>query len=115
MPPDPEHGSPTVITDTLMPDAIFVSRQKQVHHEMNDITRREVFAGVFIEGFVELPDQLLEDCPHRRVIDDIRVEVHVLEALQDLKQQPGFVELADRVIEIEFLQNFLHIRAEALM
>jgi hypothetical protein len=57
----------------LTPDAIFVSRQKQVHHEMNDITRRKVFAGVFIEGFVELPDQLLENCSHGRVIDDIRV------------------------------------------
>jgi hypothetical protein len=58
---------------------------------MDNITRRKVFAGVFIEGFVELPDQLLEDCPHRRVIKHVGVEVHLLEALKDLEQQPSLL------------------------
>jgi len=51
--------------------------------------------------------------PHRWVIDLIRMQVDVLEALKHLEQEPGFRQLADRVVEVKLLQHFAHVRAEA--
>jgi len=80
---------------------------------MHDITRREVFAGVFIQRFIKLPYQLLEDSPHRGVVDPMRMQVHVLESLQHLEQQTCLVELADGVVEVELFEHLPHVRAEA--
>ena len=99
--------------DALSADAVLVAREKQVGHEMDDVARREVFAGILVQGFVELPDQLLEDRSHGRVIDLVGVEVHVLEALQHLEEEPRLVELGDGVVEIELFEDFAHVRAEA--
>jgi hypothetical protein len=41
------------------------------------------------------------------------VQVHVLEPLEDLEQQTRFVELADRVVEVELLQHLAHVGTEA--
>jgi len=30
-----------------------------------------------------------------------------------LEQQPGLIKLADRIVEVELLQHFAHIRTEA--
>ena len=91
----------------------LVAGQHQVDHQVHDVARREVLAGVLVERLVELPDQLLEDRPHRGVVDLVGVEVDVLEALQHLEEQPGLVELADGVVEVELLQHLAHVRAEA--
>jgi hypothetical protein len=65
------------------------------------------------QRLVELPNQLLEDRPHRRVVDDVGMEVDLLEALNHLEQQPGFVEFAEGVVEVESLDDLAHIQAEA--
>src|SRR5690606_42022216 len=52
------------------------------------------------------------DRAHRRVVDPVRVQVDLLEALEYLEEQPGLVELADRVVEVELLQHFAHVGAE---
>ena len=80
---------------------------------MHDISRREVLARIFVQRFVELPDQLLEDRAHRGVVDPIRVQLDVLETLQHLEEKSRLVELADGIIEIEFLQYLAHVRTEA--
>jgi hypothetical protein len=41
------------------------------------------------------------------------VQVDVLEALEHLEEEPGLVELADGVVEVELLQHLAHVRAEA--
>src|SRR5207247_1005969 len=46
---------------------------------MDDVTGREVLARVLVQRLVELPDQLLEDRPHRGVIDHVGLQVQVLE------------------------------------
>jgi hypothetical protein len=40
------------------------------------------------------------------------VEVHVLEGLQHLEEQPRLVELADRIVEIKPLNHLPHVLAE---
>ena len=94
-------------------NALLVAREHQVHHQVHDVARREVLARVLVQRLVELPDQLLEDRAHRRVVDLVRVQVDVLEALHHLEEQPRLVELADRVVEVELLEHLAHVRAEA--
>ena len=72
-----------------------------------------MLAGVLVQRFVEPADQLFEDRSHRRVVDLVRVQIDVLEALQDLEKQPRLVEPADRVVEIEALDDLAHVLAEA--
>ena len=70
------------------------------------------FEGVLVERLVELADQLLEDRAHRGVVDPLRMQVDVLEALHHLEQQAGLVELADGVVEVEALEHLAHVLAE---
>jgi hypothetical protein len=60
---------------------------------MHDVARREVLAGVLVEGLVELPDELLEDRAHREVVDRLGVEVDAPEALHHREEEPHLVEL----------------------
>ena len=94
-------------------DRGLVAGQHQVDHQVDDVARREVLAGVLVQRLVELADQLLEDRPHRRVVDLVGVQVDVLEALEHLEEQARLVELADGVVEVELLQHLAHVRAEA--
>ena len=112
MPPEPQHGIVDGADDPLPPDAIFVARQHQIHHQVDDVARREVLAGIFVQRFVELADQLLEDRAHRRVVDLVRVQIDIFEALEHLEEKPRLVELADRIVEVEFLQHLAHVWAE---
>ena len=41
------------------------------------------------------------------------MQVHVLEPLEHLEQEPRLVELADRVVEVELLQHLAHVGTEA--
>ena len=47
----------------------LVAREHEIHHQVDHVTRREVLPRVLVQGFVEPTDQLLEDCPHCRVVD----------------------------------------------
>lgn len=72
----------------------------------------EAVARRRLERFLELSNQLLEDRAHGGVIDLVRVQVDVFEALQHLKQETAFIELAYSVVEVELFQHFVHVRAE---
>jgi len=49
------------------------SAKDEVDHEANDLAGSEVLTGGFIGEFGELADQLLEDGPHVRIADPVRV------------------------------------------
>ena len=80
---------------------------------MDHVARSEVLAGVLVQCLVEAPDQLFEDRAHGRVVDQVGVQIDALEPLHHLKQQTRLVELADGVVEVEFLQHLAHVLAEA--
>jgi hypothetical protein len=114
MPPVPQHGSWTVTMGRSRPSFSSSSFQQQPDHEVDDVAGREVLARVLVQRLVELPDQLLEDRPHHGVRDPVRVEVDLRELLHDLEEEPGLVELRDRVVEVELLDHLPHVRAERL-
>ena len=95
------------------PEPSVIAREQQVYHEANDVAGREVFARVLVQRFIELADQLLEDRSHLGVGNAFGAQVHVLEALDHLVQQLGFLELGDRVVEAEVLDYLQHVGAEA--
>lgn len=97
----------------LFADALFIAGQKKAGHQADNIAGGEMFARIFVQRFVKLPNQLLEDRAHEGVIYPIGVKVDIFEALQDLEEQPGFVQLGDGVVEVEFLQYLAHVGAEA--
>jgi hypothetical protein len=66
--------------------------------------KRSDFETAHVSGFTSCPN---------RVVDLVRVQVDVLEALEHLKEEPCLVQLADRVVEVELLQNLAHVHAEA--
>ena len=86
--------------------------EEQVDHQANDLTGREVFAGVLVHRFVELADQFLEDVAHLQVRHLVRVQVDVLEPLRDQEQQARIFELGDGVVEVEPLDDLPHVVGE---
>ena len=93
--------------------APFIARKHQIDHQMHDIAWRAVLTWILVQRFVELADELLEDSAHRGVVDLVGMQIHILEALKHLEQQTCLIQFADRVVEVEFLQHFAHVRAEA--
>ena len=65
----------------------LVAGEQQLDHEVDDVPGCEVLAGVLVECFVELADELFEDGAHRVVFDEVGVEVDALETLDDLEQE----------------------------
>ena len=100
--------------DALRAQPPPVAREQQVDHEVDDVARREVLAGVLVQRLVELADELFEDGAHRGVVDGVGVQVDpgVAEPLDDLEQQPRLVELRDGVVEVELLEHLAHVGAE---
>ena len=70
----------------MAPDAVFVAGEHQVDHQVDDVARSEVLAGIFVQRLVEAADQLLKDNTHRRVVHPIGMQVDVPEPLQHLEE-----------------------------
>lgn len=62
-------------------------------------------AGRLVGGFVEPPNELLEDVPHLDVGNAIRVEVYRREPVNDHVEAIGLIELDDLSLEAEVVQN----------
>ena len=50
--------------DALLHEQVAVGGEQQVDHQADDFAGREVVAGRLVRGFVESPDQFLEDVAH---------------------------------------------------
>ena len=95
---------------------VGIKRKDQIHHEADDLTRGEVLTGVLVQRFIELPQQMLEDIPHLVVGHGGGAEVHLallIEALHEQVKQPGPLQIADGVVEVEGGEDFPDVRGEA--
>ena len=98
-----------------------------MRHEFHHIAGREVLAGFLVVFLVEAPDQLLENRPHRMVVESRQADTTVgiqdrpgtqvdrrIEELPDQKTEGvGLNERGKLVVELELAQHFLHIRRKA--
>jgi hypothetical protein len=75
---------------------VIVLDEQQVHHEPDDLARREVLASRFVRKLSEAPNQLLEHGTHLGVADDLGVQIDVRELLSNEVQEARFLESIDR-------------------
>ncbi len=87
--------------------------QEKVHHETNDFTGGKVLPRIFVQGFIELPNQFLEDIAHLQVRDDIRMQVDIFETFHHEEQQSCLIELADSILKVKLFQHLSHVLGEA--
>ena len=67
-----------------------------------------------VRDFGELADQFLEDEAHLVVVDRLRVQIDLREALGDLVEQPGLVKPIDLGVKLEALEDIAHGWRECL-
>src|SRR5580704_8450264 len=88
--------------------------EKQVHHEADYLTRREMLTGRLVGEFGEPADELLESKPHPAVADLVGVQVDAGKFLGDLIKETVLREAVDMRGEVELLEDVPHRRGEAL-
>ena len=93
---------------------LVILDEEQVHHQPDDLARREVLAGRLVGQLGEPADQLLEDEAHLLVADLVRVQVDAGEPLGHLIEQLGLVEPVDLGRELEALEDVADVLREAL-
>ena len=99
--------------DAGLGQRLAVGLEEQVHHQADDLARREVVAGRLVGGLGELAHQLLEDVAHLDVAHHVGVQVDLGELLDHQVEAVGLVELLDLGLEAEVLDDLARPRAEA--
>lgn len=93
-------------------ERVAVRGDQQPHHELDDLTGREVLTGRLVGLLGEAADQLLEDVAHVVVGHDLGTQVQVRELADDLVEQSGTVQPLDLLGELETLQHALRVVRE---
>lgn len=101
---------------TVVEDVIATFREKDIDHELDDVSAGVVIASFGI--FRESADQVFEDVAHLDVIDRLWVEVQFRESLHNREKTVVLVHLVDLFTEVETTffgdQDLKHIRREPL-
>ena len=84
-------------------------RQQQVHHQLDDLARGEVLAGLFVGLLRSDADQFLEDIPHLHVVDPLRRQVQFGEPLDDLEELVVLVHARYLLAKPEAVHNLADI------
>ena len=100
--------------DALFGEGVVVVVQQELDHELDDLARGEVLTGGLVGGFGEAADELLEHEAHLDVADGLRVEVDRGEVLGDVVEQVRAVQLLERLVELEALEDVPGVLREAL-
>ncbi len=94
-------------------DVVVVVDEQQVHHQPDDLARREVLSGGLVGELRELADQLLVEVAHLDVRDDVRVQVDLGELADDLVEEVGPAQPLDLDAEVELVDDVLGRLGEA--
>ena len=108
-----------------MPDWTLVGDgpEDQVGHQLDDVARGEMFAGLLVVLLAEAADQLLEDGAHAVVVepgqahvaggveDRVGAEVDggVEELVDEIAERVGLDQGRDLVVEAELFEDLLHV------
>ncbi len=110
------------------PDRVGDRHEDQARHELYDVARGEVLAGLLVVLLVEAPDELFEDRAHPVVVQALQahgavpvqdgpgaeVDRIVQEFLEQEAQRVRFHQRGNLVAKLELLQNLLHVGREAV-
>ena len=93
-----------------------IEHEHEIDHQADAVARGKVLAGVFVEGFVEFAEQVLEDVTHLVVGHGGGAQVHFALLIETLHQQVEQIhppEVADGVVEVKRGEDFPDIGREA--
>ena len=93
---------------------VVVFDEQQRHHQLDDLTRREMFPRRLVGKFRESADQLFESQAHLVVVDRPGVQIDTGEFLGHLVQQARLGQAVDLGRELEPLEDVAHRRREGL-
>ena len=95
-------------------EKVVVIDEENVHHEPNDLARREVIARGLIGKFIEAADQVLEDEPHLLVGDAVWVQVDIGELRDDEIEDVRLAHLLDLGLKLKVLEDAAHVGRESV-
>ena len=103
-------------------DLVGDGRKHQVCHQLHDVAGRPVLASFLVVGLIEAANQLLKQRAHGMVVQagqiaarpGAEVDIPADKLLDDRSENIGLDHGRDLVAELELLQNFLHVRGEAV-
>ena len=87
--------------------------QQQIDHELDDLARGEVLAGLLVGLFGADADEFLEDVAHLHVVHALRGQIDRGEALDHLVEQVLLGHARDLRVEGEPLHDVAHVGREA--
>ena len=94
-------------------EQLVVIDKQDVHHQPDDLARREVIARGLVGQFVEAADEVLEDEPHLLVRYRVRVQVDIAELPDDEVQDICLAHPLDLVLELEEVENVAHVSSRS--
>ena len=93
---------------------VLLRRQQQVHHELDNLARREMLPGLLVRLLRADPNQLLEDVAHLDVVNLLHAKVYLRKRLDDLIKQVLFGHARDLLIEREPFHDVADVLGETV-
>ncbi len=86
---------------------VFLRREKEIDHELDDLARSEVFSRLLIGLFRADPDEFLEDIPHLHGVHTVwrKVNFRISERLDNEIEQILLGHVGDLFAELEPLHD----------
>jgi hypothetical protein len=100
--------------DAGLGQCLAVLDEDQVHHQADDLARREMLPRCLVRQFCEASDELLEDEAHLGVIDFVRVQIDLRKPLGDEVEQLVLGKPVDLGHKVESLEDIADRGREAL-
>ena len=88
-------------------------REQEVHHELDDFTRGEVIARLFVGLLVKAAHQVLKQIAHGNVGNGVGVQVYGSDLLDHIKQAVGFFKFFDLFFKLELLNDLASAGGES--
>lgn len=87
---------------------------EQVHHEADDLARGQVVPGGLVGGFVEAPDEILEDETHGDVVHLVRMLRNLGELGYDKVEAIRVLQFLDFLVELKLIEDLADVLREAV-
>ena len=93
---------------------VFLWREEEIHHELDDLSRGEVFPGLLVGLLRTYPNEFLEDVTHLHVVHAVGREIDGGELFDDEIEQVLLGHLRNLNVEPEPFHDRPNIRRKAV-
>ena len=93
-------------------EKLIIVDEQDVHHQADDLTRREMITSGFIRQFIETTDEVLEDQPHLLIRHRVGRQIHITELRDDEIEDIRFTHFFDFALELEKIEDSADVGRE---